>query len=162
MPKQSSTTWPSTLKTSWLTSSATLHHVSLSVCLSPNLSDAVGRLRDMLDSLEVASPPRGSWRIADLGCGSGLMGRTLSGYSSLSPGEESKEAMVITLGEGEVFPTICEGGIFVGVDVSPNMLIEAKRNGGYDWLLCGDLLQALREGESLLQRLDLVVAADTL
>ncbi|MHC5113249.1 MAG: tetratricopeptide repeat protein [Planctomycetota bacterium] len=75
--------------------------------------DAPKLLRRAVD--EIAGSVENAWRIADLGCGTGLCG-------------EAFRSMATTL---------------IGVDLSPGMIQRARRRNLYDVLLCGDVAEAL-------------------
>jgi predicted TPR repeat methyltransferase len=70
-------------------------------------------------------------RAIDLGCGTGLMGRAIR--------------------------SLCDH--LIGVDLSPQMIAEARRAGGYDALLVADVVTYL-DGDD--EPSDLIVAADML
>mmetsp|Transcript_5049 Transcript_5049/g.8278 ORF Transcript_5049/g.8278 Transcript_5049/m.8278 type:complete len:556 (+) Transcript_5049:111-1778(+) len=123
----------------------------------------------------------GQWRVLDIGCGSGLVGRLftrLVGLPPLStqallqptvlPTEEEREGTA----KGKVstvrgLETCAAGPCMVGVDISEKMALLAQANGGYTVTLCDDLDKVLRcfgglgETGMQLQALDMVVAADT-
>lgn len=75
--------------------------------------------------------PRGDLAVADIGCGTGLCAPILRPYASR----------------------------LVGVDLSPGMLNEARRRGGYDDLVEGELTRFLQDHAG---SFDLVAAADVL
>eukprot|EP00597_Dinobryon_sp_UTEXLB2267_P001772 CAMPEP_0170064162 /NCGR_PEP_ID=MMETSP0019_2-20121128/4750_1 /TAXON_ID=98059 /ORGANISM="Dinobryon sp., Strain UTEXLB2267" /LENGTH=412 /DNA_ID=CAMNT_0010270757 /DNA_START=225 /DNA_END=1460 /DNA_ORIENTATION=+ len=141
--------------------------------------DAPSRLLQMLQDAMASSdmvglPVNGSWRVLDLGCGSGLVGRTFASLTGLSTPRESEDIQsiqstsddVIEVTETTKLPICLEsdrkGPLMVGVDVSAKIGRIALKSGGYNAVLCCDLLDALR----LLQppaavSQHLVVAADT-
>jgi predicted TPR repeat methyltransferase len=74
-----------------------------------------------------------TWRILDLGCGTGLV--------------------------GEVFKDLAAGGRLDGIDIAPRMIEAARARGIYDELLLGDLESVLHmPGPSY----ELILAADTM
>ncbi|MCP3906190.1 MAG: tetratricopeptide repeat protein [Planctomycetes bacterium] len=75
--------------------------------------DAPALLRRAVDT--VAGPVAASWRVADLGCGTGLCGETFRSTAAT----------------------------LIGVDLSPEMIRRARRRNLYDVLLCDDIGAAL-------------------
>jgi predicted TPR repeat methyltransferase len=80
---------------------------------------------------DVCGPPAGSLDVLDAGCGTGLCAPTLRPYARR----------------------------LVGVDLSAQMLTRADGRGGYDELVCADLVRHLAEHDATY---DLIVSADTL
>lgn len=74
--------------------------------------------------------PAESWRVLDLGCGTGLVGEHLSSRCST----------------------------LVGIDLSARMLAKAEARGGYTRLVQGELLSAMKDETSA--TFDVIVAAD--
>jgi predicted TPR repeat methyltransferase len=77
--------------------------------------------------------PRTGLIVADLGCGTGLVGAQFKDWTA--------------------------GGRLDGVDFAPRMLDEARKHGIFDNLILGDLEPFLNEGAA---QYDLVVTADTM
>jgi predicted TPR repeat methyltransferase len=82
----------------------------------------------LVDALRPSLPP-GQLDTLDLGCGTGLCAPLLAPFSAS----------------------------LTGVDLSENMLAQARRRGGYTRLACSDIASFLRQ---CAQQYDLVVAAD--
>lgn len=77
-----------------------------------------------------APAPDGSWRVLDLGCGTGLVGEAISPWAAQ----------------------------MVGVDLSANMLAKAQERRLYQDLICADLLSMMRTAATA--SFDLIVAGD--
>jgi predicted TPR repeat methyltransferase len=82
------------------------------------------------EALEPAPPPR-SLEVLDLGCGTGLCGVQFRNWAAT----------------------------LTGVDLSANMLAQARQRGLYDELIHGDVLAPLQTAEG---KYDLIVASDVL
>lgn len=82
--------------------------------------------------MKLCSTDNALLRIADLGCGTGLLGSLIKPVSKL----------------------------LVGVDLSPNMLAQSKKLKIYDQLVEAELTSFLKKGPS--NRFDLITCADTL
>jgi len=99
-------------------------HVTQSLCYQvPTI------LREMFDNLGLSAL---SYRVLDLGCGTGLALQAFKDLSSFA----------------------------IGVDVSANMLLEAKATGLYDKLWHQDILSGLEQAQQLLTPWSLILAAD--
>jgi len=92
---------------------------------------APGLLRAALDRVADGSGGRGSWSVLDLGCGTGLAGAAMRDLA----------------------------GRLVGVDLSPDMIREARARRIYDELAVADAVDALGTTAGAY---DLIVAADLL
>jgi predicted TPR repeat methyltransferase len=131
----------------------------------------------------------GQWRVLDVGCGSGLIGRLFTHLVGLPP--QSTEALLspapaqsTTESEGQLQSLLLQaptslascaaGPCMVGVDISEKMAHLALVNGGYSVTLCDDLDKILRRFDGVLEseegidsrvpcldKLDMLVAADT-
>jgi predicted TPR repeat methyltransferase len=89
--------------------------------------------REMVDALRsVEGAPNHPWDVLDLGCGTGLVGAEIAPYARR----------------------------LVGVDVSANMIEQARARNIYTELRCADLIAALAHAEASGDRYDIVTAAD--
>lgn len=105
---------------------------------------------------------KGSWRILDLGCGSGLCAKVFREYFT-SPTSDSVANLV------EASQSV--QSMIIGIDISPKILAIAQSLGFYGGLECCDVLQALRHFHAVVtaatgvaqedRQLDMVIAADT-
>jgi len=107
--------------------------------------------------------PKGSWRILDLGCGSGLCGKVFSDFSSQNMNPlvvASSCAKTVADDSSELVRAARQpGAMIAGADVSSKMVDISRSSGFYHSLACCDLLAALAAMAEA--ELDLVIAADT-
>ena len=101
----------------------------------------------------------------DLGCGSGLVGRTFEPLTGLNSSSNGSEIGQNVLSVDQIVAAAARDGqtVMIGVDVSEKIARLALRDGGYSAVVAGDLLEALQtlNAATLDQKFDLVVAADT-
>ena len=118
-------------------------------------------------------PELGSWRILDLGCGSGLCGKAFSAYSTFVP--SSSSVSLTSIGKDELMGkeqlehlmTSAEP-IFVGIDISGKMIDLCLESGCYSHTIRCSLQKALdvlcKQFDSQTgykYGFDLIIAADT-
>ena len=136
---------------------------------------------DIMSPLMLPLPAElGHWRILDVGCGSGLIGRLFTHLVGLPL--QCIDAILTehtNFGELPVCPNslkdVVVGPCMIGVDISERMAKLAFANGGYSITLCDDLNEVLRnfidassdeikrdiERVENMKKLDMLVAADT-
>lgn len=112
-----------------------------------------------------------SWRILDMGCGSGLVGRVF-GKVTGSPSSDALVALTI-VGDIEELQSDMESllsftsSFTVGIDVSEAIAAVCAKNGSYERVYVGDLRKLLTAARHIYQqnlqmpKFSLVVAADT-
>jgi len=108
--------------------------------------------------------PDGSWRVLDLGCGSGLCGRLFRKYTNIEAAAKARgEAGTSGEANAVVEPAGGRGsgddGHMVGVDLSPKMIDISKQKGGYDELIVDDVHAAIEMQPDA--GLQLLLSADT-
>lgn len=124
------------------------------------------QLEEIVSSVVCADPngfPRdGHWKVLDLGCGSGLVGKVFASYchsnqdflsaeSHMSPSALEDLSCLLSVKSAAAF--------MAGVDVSIRMVEITRSNARYHGLACCDLQEALKALSGA--ALDMVIAADT-
>jgi predicted TPR repeat methyltransferase len=96
----------------------------------------------------------GHWRILDLGCGSGLVGRLFADIA-IAASVDNKDDLSAVVATTD--------SLMLGIDVSAAMVKLAMEKGGYTMTACADLKQVLRMCAACnpSSHLDMIVAADT-
>jgi predicted TPR repeat methyltransferase len=115
-----------------------------------------------------------SWRILDMGCGSGLVGRVFSKFVSNHAVENGISGELAVIQDEESLYLDLQRLLFsvppltVGVDVSEAIAKVCISNGGYQKVFVGDLRVFLRaactvcaQSDAQDRRFDLIAAADT-
>jgi predicted TPR repeat methyltransferase len=137
---------------------------------------------------DLTSSKTAAWKILDMGCGSGLVGRVFSKFvdsdssNSTSSADSDLSEPVIDLDKladekalrVALKASLNSSSFAVGVDVSAAIARVAYRNGGYRSVFVGDLRKILAACSSILNgdvvpkedsenfaKFDLVAAADT-
>ena len=108
---------------------------------------------------------KGTWRILDIGCGSGLVGKVFADYAGARLAAAGDGTEVIR--PGILLSEVCitPGPMVVGIDVSVRMTEITEATGHYDCAHHADVTLALAlldcTSSSALIGMDMVVAADT-
>ena len=115
--------------------------------------------------LKAISDKVGTWRILDVGCGSGLIGRLFCSYTGQTcvcvDGPSTSNDMYVPR---KSISECSKGPCILGVDISEKMCSLAFHNGGYTATICADLEYIVKEAVCAshdFAPFDMVVAADT-
>ena len=151
------------------------------------LHDMLTDYLSAIDSYDL--PPLGSWRVFDLGCGSGLCGKVFYDYThtstaapdnthptSIGEARSLADATSIDIAvedkagvtpSDEAYPPLLAhlrdtgtASTMVGIDISQRMVDISRDTGLYDLVICGDLSDTLSTVESALTERSLETAFD--
>jgi hypothetical protein len=98
----------------------------------------------------------GTWKIVDLGCGSGLCGRLFKKYTSDTSSSPPASSSLISSGN---VSSGAGAGRMIGVDLSSKMIQLCEKEGSYDALYVEDIHDTLTREDD--KSIDLILSADT-